>query len=55
MNYPNTANCQTSVEVLRLEVDFVFPLSQQQEHQEQQPPPKSTRRKYSKDQGTKKN
>ena len=54
MNYPNTANCQTSVEVLRLEVDFVFPLSQQQEHQEQQPPPKSTRRKYSTDQGTKK-
>ena len=32
--------CQTSDLGLRLEVDFVFPLSQEQEEQEQQPPPK---------------
>ena len=31
--------CQTLVEVLRLEVDFVLPLSQEQEQQQQQEPP----------------
>ena len=29
-------NCQTSVEVFRLEVDFVLPLSQEEEKQQEQ-------------------
>ena len=38
--------CQTSDLGLRLEVDFVFPLSQEEEQEEEQePPPKSIRRK----------
>ena len=37
--------CQTSVLVLRLEVDFVLPLSQQEEEEDQEPQPKSTRMK----------
>ena len=39
--------CQTSGLGLRLEVDFVFPLSQQEEQEE--PSPKSTRTKCTSD------
>ena len=50
INSKMTLNCQTSDLGLRLEVDFVFPLSQQeqqqeQEQQEQEPSPKYTERK----------
>ena len=31
--------CQTSVYVLRLEIDFVLPLSQEEEQEEPPPPP----------------
>ena len=35
----STHFCQTSVKVLRLEVDFVLPLSQEEEEEQQQQPP----------------
>ena len=37
-NHPLKQFCQTSVFALRLEVDFVFPLSKQQEQEEEQQP-----------------
>ena len=36
-HYKDAYNCQTSDLGLRLEVDFVFPLSQEEQQQEEQP------------------
>ena len=50
MPSPVIVKLQSKVQSLGLEVDFVFPLSEQeqeqQEQQQEQPPPKYTRKKH---------